>query len=245
MVRFRDPAGRRNGLGAAAAATGPGGGFLQTNDQQRVVVEKTVVVIEPAQPQTVYVPVYSPTVVYGTWPYPTYPPVYIPPPPGYVVGTAFMSGLAFATGVAVVGSMWGWARPSWYGGNVNVNVNTYNSINVNRAPINSAVWRPPAGGVGGRPISAPVGPVGAPGRPVPLPANAVGRQSVQVPGSAVKLPAAENATAQAGNVQRPGGGQAGTTAGQRPGGLVQGGNAPRPGWCAAPWQRGQPTPQRG
>ena len=92
-----------------------------------MVVEKSVIVIEPATPETVYVPVYSPTVVYGTWPYPAYPPVYFPPPPGYVVGTAFLSGLAFATGVAVVGSLWGWARPSWYGRNVNVNVNHYNN----------------------------------------------------------------------------------------------------------------------
>jgi hypothetical protein len=49
--------------------------------------------------------VYSRAVVYGVWPYPAYPPIYIPPPPGYVVGTAFLSGLAFAIGVAVVGSM--------------------------------------------------------------------------------------------------------------------------------------------
>ena len=66
-----------------------------------------------------------------------------------------------ATGVAVVGSLWGWARPSWYGGSVNVNVNRYNNINVNRPPINSPVWRPPPpGGPGGRPIRPPGGPVG-------------------------------------------------------------------------------------
>ena len=207
-----------------------------------MVVEKSVIVIEPATPQTVYVPVYSPTVVYGAWPYPAYPPVYVPPPPGYVVGTAFMSGLAFATGVAVVGSLWGWARPSWYGGNVNVNVNRYNTINVNRPPINSAVWRPPAGGVGGRPIRPPVGPVGAPGRPVPLPANAIGRPSVQVPASAVNRPAIGNAPGRAGNVQRPGGGQPGTVAGQRPGGSVQGGNAPRPGGANPPVDRAANAP---
>jgi hypothetical protein len=107
-------------------------GYLKTTEQQRVVVEKSVIVIEQASPQTVYVPVYSPTVVYGAWPYPAYPPIYIPPPPGYVVGNAFVAGLAFATGVAVVGSLWGWARPTWYGDSVNVNVNRYNTINVNR-----------------------------------------------------------------------------------------------------------------
>jgi hypothetical protein len=49
---------------------------------------KQVIVIEPAQPQVVYVPMYNPTVVYGAWPYPSYPPYYIPPPPGYYVGNA-------------------------------------------------------------------------------------------------------------------------------------------------------------
>jgi hypothetical protein len=208
-------------------------GYLKTTEQQRVVVEKSVIVIEPASPQTVYVPVYSPTVVYGAWPYPAYPPIYIPPPPGYVVGNAFVAGLAFATGVAVVGSLWGWARPTWYGGSVNVNVNRYNTINVNRPPINSPVWRPPSGGVGGRPIRPPGGPVGIPARPVPLPANAIGRPNVQVPGSVVNRPAAgapvQGRPAQGGNTPRPGTGQPGGAVGQRPGGPTQGGNALRPG----------------
>ena len=239
-------------------------GYLKTTEQQTVVVEKTTIVIQPANPQTVYVPVYNPTVVYGAWPYPAYPPVYYPPPPGYVVGNAFVAGLAFATGVAVVGSLWGWAQPVWHGGHggygsVNVNVNHYNNINVNRPPINSPAWRPPAGGgAGGRPIRPPGGPVGAPARPVPLPANAIGRPNVQVPGSAVNRPAAgrpaqggagqgappRGGPAQGGPVPRPGGGQPGGVAGQRPavpaqggpaqggpaqGGPAQGGNAPRPG----------------
>ena len=70
-------------------------GNLKSSSQQTVKVEQggaapdgsstTIIRIEPAQPQVVYVPVYSPTVVYGTWAYPAYPP---PPvyPPGYVAG---------------------------------------------------------------------------------------------------------------------------------------------------------------
>jgi hypothetical protein len=232
-------------------------GYLKTTEQQRVVVEKTTIIIEPASLQTVYVPVYSPTVVYGAWPYPAYPPIYIPPPPGYVAGSAIVAGLAFATGVAVVGSLWGWARPAWYGGSVNVNVSRYNTINVNRPPINSPVWRPPAGGgVGGRPIRPPGGPVGAPARPMPWPANAIGRPNVQVPGSAVNRPVARppaqggnppglgggarpggvggqrpagSVQAPAVNPPRPGGTQPGGVAGQRPAAPAWGGNPPRPG----------------
>ena len=60
--------------------------------------------IEPANPQVVYVPTYNPTVVYGAWPYPTYPP-YAYYPPGYAAATAAFS---FTAGVAL-GAAWGYA----------------------------------------------------------------------------------------------------------------------------------------
>src|ERR1700739_179680 len=44
-------------------------GSLKTTAQQRVVVEKETIVIQPADTQTVYVPLYNPAEVYGTWPY--------------------------------------------------------------------------------------------------------------------------------------------------------------------------------
>ena len=52
-------------------------------------------------------PTYNPTVVYGTWPYPAYPPVYIPPPPGYAIATGLATGLAFGVGIAITNSLWG------------------------------------------------------------------------------------------------------------------------------------------
>jgi hypothetical protein len=59
-------------------------GKLESNDKMKVetkvVEQKTVVVIEPASPQVVYVPAYNPTVVWGPPVY-AYPPVYYPPPP--------------------------------------------------------------------------------------------------------------------------------------------------------------------
>ncbi len=67
-------------------------GNLQTTEQQIVHTEQQVITIEPAQPTVVYVPNYNPTVVYGAWPYPAYPPVYLPPPPGYTFGTARLAG---------------------------------------------------------------------------------------------------------------------------------------------------------
>ena len=43
------------------------------------VENKTVIVVEQANPQVVYVPAYNPTVVYGAPVY-AYPPIYYPPP---------------------------------------------------------------------------------------------------------------------------------------------------------------------
>jgi len=100
-----------------------------------------VIVIQPTEPNVVAVPVYNPSVVYGGWPYPATPPVTYPPPPGYALGSALLTGMAFATGVALVGSLWGWASPGWGRGSVDVNVNRYNNINVNRTQINSNTWR--------------------------------------------------------------------------------------------------------
>ena len=79
---------------------------LQSTPQQKVSKRsegsKQVIVIEPTDPQTVYVPYYDPAVVYGAWPYPAYPPYYWPTPyPGYVAGAAIATGLAFGAGYAV------------------------------------------------------------------------------------------------------------------------------------------------
>src|SRR5215470_4318571 len=62
-------------------------GNLKSTEQQKVIVEQepqtqqTVIKIEPTNPQTIYVPAYNPTVVYGAWAYPSYPPYYWPPSP--------------------------------------------------------------------------------------------------------------------------------------------------------------------
>jgi hypothetical protein len=114
-------------------------GSLKSNEQQKVetkVVEnKTVVVVEQANPQVVYVPSYSPTVVYGPPVYP-YPPIYYPPPPstGAVIATAAIS---FGVGVAM-GAAWGggWGYGCGWGGN-DVDINVNNNFNRNTNISNS------------------------------------------------------------------------------------------------------------
>ena len=113
-------------------------GTLKTTQEQKVIVEQpaasqtTVVRIEPANPPVVYVPTYKPTVVYGAWPYPAYPPYYYYPP-GYVAATSLFS---FGVGMAVGSALWG--DCNWGDGDVNVNVNRYN--NFNKTNITSGTW---------------------------------------------------------------------------------------------------------
>jgi len=110
-------------------------GNLKDSKEQKVVTEqvesKTIIKIEPANPQVVYVPTYNPTVVYGTWWYPAYPPYYYYPP-GYVAaGVAW----GFVAGAAA-GAIWGnW---NWGGGNVDIDVNRYN--NFNKTNISNKNW---------------------------------------------------------------------------------------------------------
>jgi len=117
-------------LRAKAAAAGN----LKSNSQQKVTTEPApsggsgAIVIEPANPELVYVPYYNPNWAYGPWPYPAYPPVYYPPPPNYgaALATGMMFGLGVAAGAAMFGGWhWGWNGSGWG--------NSYTSVNVNKA----------------------------------------------------------------------------------------------------------------
>ena len=111
-------------------------GNLKTTKEQKVIVEKEtkMIVIQPANPQVVYVPTYNPTVVYGAWPYPAYPP-YPVYPPGYVAGAALFS---FGVGVAI-GAAWGgyggWGC-GW--GNNEININNSRQNNFTRNNYNQS-----------------------------------------------------------------------------------------------------------
>ena len=113
-------------------------GNLESNDKQKVEVQqagnKQYIVIEPANPEIVYVPTYQPTVVYGAWGYPAYPPYY--PSYWYPPGAAFVGGFFWGVGIAAGAAMWGgWG---WNNNSVNINVNRYN--NFNRTNISNGNW---------------------------------------------------------------------------------------------------------
>ena len=108
-------------------------GTLKTSAQQTVqskTVEggKQVIVVEPAQPDVVYVPSYDPEVVYGAAPaaYPYYPYTY----PGYYPGMGLAWGAAgFALGAWAGGN---WGDCDWGHGDVNINNNNNFNRNANR-----------------------------------------------------------------------------------------------------------------
>jgi hypothetical protein len=123
-------------------------GNLQSNQYQNVTVQApapapasapasstSTIIIQPADPQVVYVPTYNPTTTYGTWAYPASPPVYYPPPPAYYPGSALMAGLAFGTGVAIIGSLWG--DCDWNDNDIDIDVDRYNNINRNNQITNN------------------------------------------------------------------------------------------------------------
>jgi len=105
-------------------------GNLKSTEQQKVetkVIEsKSVVVIEQADPQVVYVPSYDPYAVWGA-PYYPYPPIYYPPAGYYAAGLAISFGIGVFMGAFWSGG-WGWGA-GW--GNNNININNNNNFNRN------------------------------------------------------------------------------------------------------------------
>jgi hypothetical protein len=111
-------------------------GNLKTDDKQVVKTQQEIVIIEPADPQVIYVPQYNPTTVvvqsavpvYGYYPAP-YPSYYYPYPPGAAMAAGVVWG-------AAIGAAW---SGNHYGccGDTNININRSTSIssstNVNRS----------------------------------------------------------------------------------------------------------------
>jgi hypothetical protein len=95
-------------------------GALSTNQQQTVVVQQgpqTIYVIQPTNPQVVFVPQYDPTMVFG------------PPAPGAMVGPALLTfGVGIGIGALIASSQpWGWGGWGWNWGS-------------RRAYFNHAYW---------------------------------------------------------------------------------------------------------
>jgi uncharacterized membrane protein YgcG len=101
-------------------------GKLAPNPQENVTTEtqngQSAIQIEPADPGTVYVPVYNPDYVWGPPGYGYYPPLFYPP---IDAGFSFLPGIDlgfyFGGGWGLWGGLgWGWG-PNWFGGGIFLN----------------------------------------------------------------------------------------------------------------------------
>ncbi|HEX7640908.1 MAG TPA: DUF3300 domain-containing protein [Burkholderiaceae bacterium] len=100
------------GLRAKAAANGT----LQSDTQELVQSQGDDITIQPAQPDVVYVPYYDPVLVFGTWWWPSQPPVFWNPPPAYRpynFGNVGSGGIAYGSRVALNGTGFVRFRPNW------------------------------------------------------------------------------------------------------------------------------------
>ncbi|EOC1280793.1 DUF3300 domain-containing protein [Cronobacter turicensis] len=121
----------------------------------------TIIEIEPATPDVVYVPAYNPATVYGAWPNAAYPPVYLPPTPGEQFSSSFVKGLGYSLGVATTYALFSaidWDDDDHHhdddyphhghhdggyshnGDNININVNNYNRITGENRPGSTIPW---------------------------------------------------------------------------------------------------------
>jgi len=116
-------------------------GNLASTPQQSVSDRDNEITIAPAQPDVIYVPVYDPFVIYGSWWAPDYPPWFWYPPPiyGYPAGIIIMTQIVFGRPCRISHDHWNWAHPEWHGHRIDLN------------PGGNAFWNspghpPPPGG---------------------------------------------------------------------------------------------------
>ena len=99
-------------------------GTLKSTNEQKVLDENGNIIIEPANPEVIYVPVYDPAYVYGQWWYPDYPPYYGYYPPGYYGGAYF----SFGPGIFFGFNAFPWVWFDWSFHRVRIDINRTRSF---------------------------------------------------------------------------------------------------------------------
>jgi len=92
-------------------------GNLTTTSQQKVIVEKETIIIEPTDPRFIYVPYYDPFYIYGPWWYPAYPPYYwVPRGVSIGIGISYWPGFYFGFAFGT------WSYFDWHRHHIFINV---------------------------------------------------------------------------------------------------------------------------
>lgn len=76
-------------------------GNLRSDARMSVLESGPSVLVQPADPRIVHLPYYDPLVVYGSWWWPTYPPVHFRPWPGYYALPTYASGFYWGPEVGI------------------------------------------------------------------------------------------------------------------------------------------------
>ena len=106
-------------------------GALASTPQQTVSTAEQEIMIEPAAPEIVYVPVYNPWCIYGAWPYPDYPPFYFGGWSGYCGPADYL--IAFGAGFYPFG-FWAWGHFEWRHHIIRVDHDRYERFHTGHEP---------------------------------------------------------------------------------------------------------------
>ncbi|MEW6053784.1 MAG: DUF3300 domain-containing protein [Nitrospirota bacterium] len=86
-------------------------GNLKSTAEQKVIIEREIIRIEPIETRTIYIPIYDPLYVYGPWWYPAYPPYYWYYPPGLVYSGGYIS---YSPPIFLGIGFWSWTWFDWH-----------------------------------------------------------------------------------------------------------------------------------
>jgi hypothetical protein len=107
-------------------------GRLRSNTQVVVTDQDGEITIAPANAQTVYVPDYEPSIVYGAWAYPDWPPDYFPD----YWGDCPFDDLGFCWfGEPLFAPFWGWDHWDWRHHHLDIDRDRFTRLNGGHPPI--------------------------------------------------------------------------------------------------------------
>jgi hypothetical protein len=118
-------------------------GNLRSNDYLQVQSQDGSVLIMPVDPMVGYEPYYDPRLVYGSWWWPDYPPVYWSAWPGYIERPGFGNGFLWGAGIAL-GADFFFGSFDWHQHYIHVgnpNHDVWNHFPPAAGPNRSIPWR--------------------------------------------------------------------------------------------------------
>ena len=112
-------------------------GHLSSAPQAVVTTQEEAITIESPSLSVVSFPNCDPSVVYGPWPYPAYPPDYFP---GYFEGS-LAGGFGCGWIVApIIAPLWGWGQWNWRRHQIDIDRGRFTLLNRNRPPPDGEIW---------------------------------------------------------------------------------------------------------